>query len=309
MRAITAAGKSGRWSRVQSIAKKWSTESTLLGPDEPPVGSKADALVLRWTPVEGAYKYFVTVATDESLAKVVIGAREGGVTTSGTVFALPTRLARDSTYYWAVTPLDAGGHRGKRSDVGKFTLEAWKSRTTTGIRDASDNWPNFNPLSHLFDRFSPFFGPKAHRLGPDASGAPRVLDPELWWEAIPNASTYEVEVNHSQDFAAGSKMCCKKAVSETSMYPPNVLANNAYHWRVRGLDGDGNAGEWNYGPVFRKDFDLLEDDDGPLESVRNLRLVPHAWDPGGTSLDGVPLAQTRSSPGIRWSAPRAMRCR
>ena len=291
VRAITTAGKSGRWSRVRSMAKALLPAPTLLGPAHETVGSGADALVLRWAPVEGAYKYLVTVGKDDSLAQVVIGARDGGVMTSGTAFAPSARLAPGS-YSWAVTALDPGGHRGRQSDPAPFTWSRWQSDTTTGVRDASDNWPNFDPASPLFDAFSPFFGPEARRLGADASGAPRVLDPQLYWRPIPGASSYEVEVNHSGDFAVGSKMCCKQAVSETSIFPPNVLANNRYHWRVRALDSDGNAGDWNVGSAFQKDFDLLENATGArLPSVRNLRLVHHASDPAGSGLTGAPVAQ------------------
>jgi len=304
VRGLTASGKSGRWSRVRSIAKTWGTAPELLGPpDGETVRAGSDALVLRWAPVDNAYKYFVTIATDESLAQTVIGGRDGGVTTSGTSFALPTRLASsDKPYYWAVTPLDASEHRGRRSAVGSFKW-SWPTSTATSIRDASDSWPNFNPDSGLYDGYSPFFLRRsfeapAHRVLAAADGAIHVLDPELRWDPIAGASSYEVEVSHSEDFAAGSKMCCKAPVSATSLFPPNVLANNRYHWRVRGLDSDGNAGEWHAGPVFQKDFDLLEKAGGArLPSIRNLRLVQHASDPGGSSPDGTPI---RRVPIVTW---------
>jgi hypothetical protein len=272
------------------------TAPSLLAPaDGDAIGSAP--LVLRWAPVDGAYKYLVTIGNGDSLAQVVIGARDGGVMTSGTVFAPSTRLA-PGTYSWAVTAVDAAGHRGRQADPARFTLSPWQSDTATSVRDASDNWPNFHRASPLFDAFSPFFGPEAHRLGADASGVPHVLDPELAWQPIPGASSYEVEVNHSGDFAAGSKMCCTKAVSESSIFPPNVLANNRYHWRVRALDSDGNAGDWNLGPVFQKDFDLLESASGArLPSVRNLRLVHHPSDPGGSGSTGAPVAQV---PIVAW---------
>jgi hypothetical protein len=319
VRAITARAKSGRWSRVRALRKDGLSAPALVGPaDGDIVRSGSDALVLRWAPVAGAYKYFVTIATDDSLAQVVIGGRDGGVTTSGTAFALPTRLARDKTYFWAVTPLDARLHRGRRSEVARFT-PSWPTATATAIRDASDGWPNFH---RPFDLSSPFSGPEAHRLGAGTPGSPHVLDPELRWQPIAGASEYEVEINHSEDFAAGSKMCCTAAVSQTSLFPPNVLANNRYHWRVRALDSDGNAGDWNIGPVFQKDFDLLEGADGArLPSVRGLRLVRHtsdlavapatqipivAWDPvvGASSYEVqvVPWIATGTANGCNWTS-------
>ena len=36
-----------------------------------------------------------------------------------------------------------------------------------------------------------------------------------------------------------------------------VLADKQYYWRVRGVDADGNAGQWNVGPSFEKSFDKV----------------------------------------------------
>ena len=59
-------------------------------------------------------------------------------------------------------------------------------------------------------------------------------------------------MNSSSAFPAGSKWCCSNATTGTSLSPTKSLANNAYYWRVRGVDSEGNAGQWNYGPSFTK---------------------------------------------------------
>ena len=68
------------------------------------------------------------------------------------------------------------------------------------------------------------------------------------------AAGYQVEVNFSSDWAAGSKVCCdpinfltQASTLGTSLSPAVVLDNNTYFWRVRAIDSEGNAGVWNVG--------------------------------------------------------------
>jgi hypothetical protein len=94
VRAIDARDHAGRWSRVRSLTKRWSSSPVLL---EPRAGESVTypqtPLVLRWAPVDGAFKYVVRVATDPGLANSALGARVPSIETSGTVLALPMALA------------------------------------------------------------------------------------------------------------------------------------------------------------------------------------------------------------------------
>ena len=74
VRAIGASDKAGRWSRTRSFEKSWTTSPQLVEPaDALSIRWPTLPLVMRWSAVPHATKYYVTVATDPSLANPVIG--------------------------------------------------------------------------------------------------------------------------------------------------------------------------------------------------------------------------------------------
>lgn len=229
VRAINAAGDAGRWSRSRAFSKRWSKRPTLVAPaDGATVEYPNTALVLRWDPVPHAVKYVVTIAADSALASPVIGTATQPVETSGTSFA-PQGTLEPGQYWWAVTPENAVGHRGARSAVGSFTWE-WPTRTNARVSD-------LNPHPAVGD-------PGTERN-----------DPQFSWDRIPGAARYEVEVNSSDVFAAGSKVCCADKTIGTSLSPTKLFESNVHYWRVRAVDANGKTGEWNTGPPFTKVFD------------------------------------------------------
>lgn len=222
VRGLTAKGKVGAWSKVRKIVKAWNTAPQITGGNGVTVSWPSQALVLRWSSVPYANKYVVSIATDPGLSNLVVGTRTKPVETQGVNFALPVSLSPGS-YYWAITPVDAEGHRGARSALGTFQW-SWPSTTAVSVAD-------LNPEAGVFD--NPIFS----------------------WNPVPGAARYEVEVNSDQNFAPGSKWCCAGTTIGTSLAPIAALANNRYYWRVRALDPHGNAGAWNEGQPFEKAFD------------------------------------------------------
>lgn len=239
VRALDKKDRVGRWARVRSLTKAWKSAPALESADELAVSWPSTPLLLRWSTVRYATKYLVTIATDPTLAQVVTGKP---VEVPGNAFALQGTLPV-GRYYWAVTPVDAGDLRGARSRVGTFT---WA-------------WPTSTPGSVA-----------------DLNASDRVFDPLFSWNLVPGAARYEVEINPDDDFAAGSRVCCKDPIIGTSLSPVRILPNNndvggasGYHWRVRAFDVDGNPGQWNRGPTFEKAFDNV------APSVPNLHLRDH----------------------------------
>jgi protein-S-isoprenylcysteine O-methyltransferase Ste14 len=259
VRAVSAKQKAGRWSVRRSIVKAWTSAPSLLGPDGGAIVSyPRQPLVLRWSAVPRAYKYLVRIGTDPSLANTVIGDRGQGVETSGTSFALPLALA-PGRYYWAVTPLDADKHSGTRSAVGSFEW-SWPTATTPRVTDLDND--------------------------------PRVFDPQFSWDPIPGAAQYQVEVNSSEDFAVGSRVCCDDPAIGTSLSPTALLPHNTYYWRVRALDVDGNAGQWNVGPAFKDAFDEVD------PTIPGLHLRDSTSN--ATPAKGASGWPTTSSPVVTW---------
>jgi large repetitive protein len=224
VRALGTGARPGKWSRVRKLVKAWAQAPHLLGPaDQTAVAWPSQSLVLSWTPVSHATAYIVTVATDPALSNIVLGSATSPPKTEGTVYAPQGTLAT-GRYYWAITPLDAEGHRGTRSAIASFSW-SWPTATATHLND----------------------------LNPD----PRVFDPQFTWSPVPGAARYEVEVNSAIEFPLGSKWCCTDLTTGTSLSPTVVLANNGYYWRVRAIDPNGNAGVWNEGAAFTKAFDSV----------------------------------------------------
>jgi large repetitive protein len=233
VRGVTAKDKVGRWSRSRRIVKAWTTAPQITGGNGVAVSWPTSALVLRWSSVPYANKYIVSVATDPALSNLVIGTRTKPFETQGTTFAMPISLA-PGVYYWAITPVDAEGHRGARSALATFQW-TWPTTTATSVAD-------LQPEAGAFD------------------------DPIFSWGPIPGAARYEVEVNSAEGFPAGSKWCCTGTTTGTSLAPLQSLANNRYYWRVRGIDARGDAGVWNEGQSFTKAFDATQ------PSVRGLTV-------------------------------------
>jgi hypothetical protein len=260
LRGVDGKNRAGKWSKTTSFTKSWATRARLLAPaDETDVRWPGTPLVLRWSVVPQAVRYEVVIATDPTMAAPVLGSVTSPVTTVGTVFAVPGSLA-PGRYYWSITPVDAGGFKGVRSAVGTF-IWSWPTQTTLKFTDLNDE--------------------------------PRFLDPQLSWTPVPGAAQYEVEVNYDDDFAPGSKVCCATTTTGLSLSPVTPLVNNRYHWRVRALDAAGNAGVWNGGPDFDKDFDNV------VPTVPNLHIRDIDGDPA-VDLDPMTPVLDTSSPIITW---------
>jgi hypothetical protein len=257
VRAIDSRDRAGRWSAARSLQKAWPDRPRLREPaDGAQVNYPETPLVFRWDPVPHAYKYRIQITTDPEFAHSALGDRSTGIETSGTKFALPHTLAPDR-YYWRVTPIDARKHSGQPSDRGWFDW-SWASTTTPGVADLNDD--------------------------------PRVFDPQFSWGPIAGAAQYEVEINSSQQFPSGSRVCCKQLASGPSLSPSQLLPNNTFYWRVRAIDADGRAGIWNRGPDFRKAFDDL------TPSIPNLHVRDNRDDP---VLGGLPVYET-GAPVVTW---------
>jgi hypothetical protein len=84
-----------------------------------------------------------------------------------------------------------------------------------------------------------------HMRWTDLNDDPRVVDPQFSWDPIARAVRYEVEVNSSNDWAVGSRVCCDDNAIGTSLSPVKLLPNNTYYWRVRAFYAGGDASGWH----------------------------------------------------------------
>jgi hypothetical protein len=273
VRSINAAGDPGTWSPPRSITMAWTARPSLLHPShEATLTYPLDAFKLKWSPVAGASRYVVRVATDPALGSLVWSG--GPIETASTEFTASEPLA-PGTYYWGITPLNAEGNAGVASTTASFRWE-WPSTTT----------PTFT----------------------DLAAAPEMVDPYFAWDRVPGAAGYEVEVNSSSDWAPGSKVCCNQLRLSSpittlglSLAPPILLDNNTYYWRVRAIDASNNAGVWNVGPSFTKTFANVPPT--PAPSVKNLRMRDNLSDPfNGVDPSTISFPRDTAVPIVTWDA-------
>ncbi|HEX3255337.1 MAG TPA: hypothetical protein VHQ96_06065 [Gaiellaceae bacterium] len=265
VQAVDVNGNTSAWSDSRQIEKLWADAPVLTEPEDAATISFPDEpLVLRWDPVPGAAKYHIYIASDPDLASLVTP--QGDPLETQATNGAPALLLSSNTYYWAVTPVDAQGNEGERSEVRSFVWE-WPSTTTPDVVDVA-------PQSELFV-------------------------PEFTWDPIPGAAKYEVEINSVFDFPAGaSKVCCDPVdwPITTTFTPKETLPNNTYYWRVRAINAHGEAGDWNEGPSFVKTFanypDLSE------LGIKNLHMRD-ASDPG-TDVDSGTAGYQTNLPIITW---------
>jgi protein-S-isoprenylcysteine O-methyltransferase Ste14 len=260
VRASTETGKVSPWTTPRPFTKVLRAPTLRSPVGGAPVSYPGTPLLLDWSTVDRAAKYLVTIAADPNLATVIGGKP---VETFATAFTRAGALA-PGTYYWGVTPVDAQGNPGTPSAVGSFTW-VWTSTTSLRVNDLI--------------------------------AAPEVFDPQFAWDPIPGAARYEIEVNPSQDFAPGSKVCCTGTTIGTLFSPTTVLKDNRFYWRVRGIDVDDNPGVWNEGPVFEKRFDKVPPVEGT--SIKNVRMRDNLTDPGSDVNSGTAAYET-NVPVITW---------
>ncbi|HEY6151064.1 MAG TPA: hypothetical protein VIW19_11145 [Gaiellaceae bacterium] len=269
VRSVGPDGSVSAWTTPRSFTKNWTLQPVAQTPTEGQTLSfPNNPVVLRWSGVPGAAQYLVSVASDPALGSLVFkysnqDDSHGPPNVAATNAAISNSLS-PGTYYWAVQPVDSEGHKGVSTPVASFGW-VWPSTTTPVVTDL------------------------------DSSD--EVFDPKFSWNPVPGAVEYEVEVNPSADFAPGSKVCCTGTTIATSLSPTKVFKDDTYHWRVRAIDPDGNAGVWNVGQTFQKTFDNVPPVTAP--SVKNLHMRDNVNDPG-TDLDsGTPGYQTQV-PIVTW---------
>ena len=241
IRGVSKSGRVSRWF-TGTAREHWAATPQLLGPaDGASVAFPSQPLLLSWSPVLGAAKYEVAIASDPKLSSLVGGK---AVVTSATAYIPPVTLEQ-GTYYWAIIPVDAEGHEGVRSAVRSFKW-GWNSTTTPTLQDLV--------------------------------AAPAFFDPLLTWTLVPGAADYEIDVNFDQSFAPGSKVCCSTPTIATGYSPTQVLPNNTYYWRVRAVNVQGGDGAWTQTQTFTQTFDNVPPVVG--SSISNLHMRDNLSDAG-----------------------------
>ena len=220
VRAVSTTDTAGRWSAVRTLTKAWTT---------PPVLENLDGLVA-WPALPPVLRWSTAPHS-----------------MSTSLRSRPTRSSRTSCSAGSEASGDRR-HRVRPPDcaAARQVLLGGHSGGRTGPQGRSlrrvCRVGGFVHLDVATER-----PPGSPTLTPTRASSTRSSRNQ-----IPGAAKYEVEINSAQDFPPNAKWCCTDRVIGTSVSPVTLLANNTYYWRVRGVDPDGNAGQWNVGPEFER---------------------------------------------------------
>lgn len=111
-------------------------------------------------------------------------------------------LPGSATYYWRVRS-NNGGHESINSTV-------WKFSTVTAA---------------------------ANLINPADSSTGVLLNPVFEWNAVPLASSYQLQVATAVTFSSFSLVYNQSGITDTSQQIPPLNPNTRYYWRVRSFNG------------------------------------------------------------------------
>src|SRR5919204_6016313 len=116
VRAVGPDGSVSSWTPARPFTKNWTLRPSLQTPGNgQSLSFPANPVVLRWSGVQGASHYLVSVASDPALGSLVFRYSnqddpDGPPNVAANSAAISNALA-PGTYYWAVQPVDAEGNR------------------------------------------------------------------------------------------------------------------------------------------------------------------------------------------------------
>jgi hypothetical protein len=166
---------------------------------------------LRWHAAGGATSYWLEISIDSAFSTTAVnqsGIRDTSVSVSG--------LLNDTTYYWRVRALNAGG-TSAYSAVWSFRTVAAALATPT----------------HVF---------------PPNRATEISTNPTLKWNAFVGATSYRLQVATDSTFSA--TIIDRNAISDTSYQVSALLSSTMYYWHVKATYTGGTTAfstAWSFG--------------------------------------------------------------
>ncbi len=218
-----------------------------------PVRYPEQAVILTWGEVPKAVGYTVEISDSPAFSKTIWS---DDVTQP---IAVPEILLPDGAYWWRVRAVDAAGTQGVWSDVARVA-KTWPN-TITGTRVS------------------------ATPTGPSASFT--ALNPYLFWNPVPGAKSYDVQVSPGNQF--NNVVFTGISVPEPFATPGAVgaLPDDTYAWRVRAHDPNDNLGPWTVASTFTKEW-TRPNQLAPADGVTTGNLLL-TWEP----IDGAQKYQVQ----------------
>ncbi len=198
-------GQAGNWSTAYSLRVEWGAVSG-LSPDD---GSSTTTTTptFSWDAVDGAAMYQIQIAGRES---ALGGSPLIDEEVSDTSYTPTAALANLQKHYWRVRAVDGEEQAG-----------GWSETQTVQV-----TWGTVSGL-------------------PDDGSRTTTTTPTFSWGAVDGAAKYQIQIADSESALVGNSLTVDEEVSGTSYKPASALTNlQTHHWRVRAVDGEGQAGGW-----------------------------------------------------------------
>ena len=206
VRAFNGEGVAGQWSSKRSFVIK--TDAPALQSPADRAGTADTTPALRWRNHQGAALYHARIATDAACTTVV---REDPAHTTRRYVPDPALPA--GQYTWCVRAQDALG-----------TWSPWSVPFRLTVIDAPAK-------------------PGRPVLQSPANGeVTNDTTPTFTWDAVPDAASYQFQLDTNRRFAAPIRDANPGGTSHT---PGAALPDGAYFWRVRAVNADLIAGAWS----------------------------------------------------------------
>ena len=193
----------------------------------------AGAVELSWTAVTGAVRYELLAWQDSVTGWQRLD--DGSLTS--TSYTHGGGLTADTTYWYAVRAVDAGGATSAWSEYANATVAATQSQSSTPTPTASTQiaatlTPTSTPDSTTFAHAKPVLSAVA------AAGAV-----ELSWTAVTGAVRYELLA--WQDSVTGWQRLDDGSLTSTSYTHGGLTADTTYWYAVRAVDAGGATSAWS----------------------------------------------------------------
>ncbi|MBA2954635.1 hypothetical protein GON03_09900 [Nocardioides sp. MAH-18] len=199
------------------------------------------APLFSWQPVAGATSYTVQTGPDPAFTDPALYATNKQKTTAAYLGGYPPA----GDYYWRV-----------QAELSTGYATAWSA-----------------PLLYHVDGLPP-----AELQAPVDDFGPEVTDVVLDWKPVPGAANYDLQVGTDENFL--TVVHEESGITGTRYSPPTTLANDEYYWRVRPVDGSGNAAPWPATPwKFRRAWSAQPTATYPQGTVDTSRPFFYQWQP------------------------------
>lgn len=214
VRAADGVGGVSNWSDI------WWFTVDATPPQVPSLISPSNSALLndntptfRWSAVTdpSGVKYTLQYSTDNTFQ---IGATVDNLTDN--IYTVPdNRVLVDNKYYWRVRAVDGAGNVGNFPGFRWFTIDATPPQAPTLLSPSNS--------SLLIDN-----------------------TPTFRWSAITDPSGIKYSLQYSTDNTFQISTTLENLTDNIYTVPDNrALVDNKYYWRVRAVDGAGNAGNWS----------------------------------------------------------------